>query len=30
MNELSSTPTGKAFNLAGHIEYADGSVVSET
>jgi quercetin dioxygenase-like cupin family protein len=30
MNELSSTPKGKAFNLAGNIEYADGSVVSKT
>ena len=30
MNELSSTPKGKAFNLASNIEYADGSVVSKT
>ena len=30
MNELSTTPKGKAFNLENHIEYAAGSVVSKT
>lgn len=30
MNEQSTTPKGTAFNLASHIEYAPGSVVSKT
>ena len=30
MSEQSAAPKGKAFNLANHIEYADGSVVSKT
>lgn len=30
MNELSSTPKGKAFNLVNNIDYANGSVVSKT
>jgi quercetin dioxygenase-like cupin family protein len=30
MTKPSSTPKGKAFDLTGHIEYADGSVVSKT
>jgi quercetin dioxygenase-like cupin family protein len=30
MNEQSTTPKGKAFNLENHIEYAAGSVVSKT
>ena len=30
MNEKTSTPKGKAFNLESHIEYATGSVVSKT
>ena len=30
MNEQSSTPKGRAFNLERYIDYADGSVVSKT
>ena len=30
MNEKSTTPKGKAFNLVNHVEYAEGSVVSKT
>ena len=30
MNEKSNTPKGKAFNLARHVDYAEGSVVSKT
>lgn len=30
MNEQSSSPQGKAFNLEPFIDYADGSVVSKT
>ena len=30
MSEQSNTPKGKAFDLADHVEYADGSVVSKT
>lgn len=30
MNEQSSTPKGKPFDLASHVDYADGSIVSKT
>lgn len=30
MNEQSSTPKGKAFDLGSHVDYADGSIVSKT
>jgi quercetin dioxygenase-like cupin family protein len=30
MNEQTTTPKGKAFNLENHVEYATGSVVSKT
>ena len=30
MREQSTTPIGQAFNVASHIEYAAGSVVSKT
>ena len=30
MNQKSSTPKGKAFNLGNYVEYASGSVVSKT
>jgi quercetin dioxygenase-like cupin family protein len=30
MTENSGTPTGAVFNLAEHVDYADGSVVSKT
>lgn len=30
MSEQANTPKGKAFELADHVEYADGSVVSKT
>jgi len=30
MTENAGTPTGEVFNLADHVDYADGSVVSKT
>ncbi len=30
MTENAGTPTGSVFNLADHVDYADGSVVSKT
>ncbi len=30
MTENAGAPKGKAFNLADHVDYADGSVVSKT